>query len=199
MTTSPTTDPWGSADHDPLHIPQPPTPDELITTERALLLARADIAEALAYTGPIRRSYAQSAAHYAATVLRAAGATEQHQELATHYLAGAEALSHPRTTSPTPASTTYRRRPHMSNAENMYTDWDIVIDTHRGELITSLNTALGALTQAASAIAALTSDRIYDVEFAEGAAGPDVAAFVADSLRLTRAAYTLTREVTERS
>jgi hypothetical protein len=44
-----------------------------------------------------------------------------------------------------------------------------------GELISSLNTALAALTQASTAIAALTSNQVYDVEFAESHSGADVA------------------------
>ena len=79
-----------------------------------------------------------------------------------------------------------------------YADWDQEIDEYRGQLISSLNTALAALTHAHVAIAALTSDKVYDVEFAEAAAGHDVATFVADSLRFSRAAYAIAHSVTER-
>ena len=80
-----------------------------------------------------------------------------------------------------------------------YADWHLEIEHHRGQLINSLNTALTALAQAKTAITALASNQIYDVEFAEDAAGPDVAAFLADSLRFTRAAYAITHATTERS
>ncbi|ETZ38095.1 hypothetical protein [Mycobacterium intracellulare] len=85
------------------------------------------------------------------------------------------------------------------DAENIYADWDLEIEHHRGQLITSLNTALSALTQAHTAVSALLSDQVYDVEFSEATTGEDVAAFTTESLRLTRAAYALTRHVTDRS
>ena len=87
----------------------------------------------------------------------------------------------------------------MTDTENVYVDWDLEVEHHRGQLISSLNTALSALAQASIAIAALTSNQVYDVEFAEDTAGADVAAFITDSLRGTRAAYAITRDVTERS
>ena len=58
--------------------------------------------------------------------------------------------------------------------------------------------ALAALHHASRALAELTSDSVYDVEFAEVAAGGDVAAFIDDSLRFTRAAYAIAHTVTER-
>lgn len=79
-----------------------------------------------------------------------------------------------------------------TDAENIYADWDLEIEHHRGQLITSLNTALSALTQAHAAVTALLSDQVYDVEFSAGTTGEDVAAFTTESLRLTRAAYALT-------
>lgn len=79
-----------------------------------------------------------------------------------------------------------------------YADWDLEIEHHRGQLISSLNTALTALAQAGIAIAALTSKQVDDVEFAEGAPGADVSALIADSARFTRAAYAITHATTER-
>lgn len=79
-----------------------------------------------------------------------------------------------------------------------YTNWDLEIEHHRGQLISSLNTALTALGQAGIAITALTSNQVYDVEFAEGTPGADVATFIADSTRFTRAAYAITHATTER-
>lgn len=86
-----------------------------------------------------------------------------------------------------------------ADPENIYHDREIEIESSRGDLIAALNTALGTLAQANSAITALASDQVYDVEFAEGSTGSDVAGFVADSLRFTRAAYALTHTVTATS
>lgn len=79
-----------------------------------------------------------------------------------------------------------------------YTDSDHQIEDCRGQLISSLNAALTALTQAHAAITALISDKVYDVAFAKCGAGHDVGAFVTDSLRFTRAAYAITHSATER-
>jgi hypothetical protein len=87
----------------------------------------------------------------------------------------------------------------MTNTEDSYHHWDWAIDSHRGELISSLNTALTALTQAGAAIANLTSNQVYDIEFAESDRGGDVAAFIADGLRYTRAAYAITQDATDRN
>lgn len=80
---------------------------------------------------------------------------------------------------------------------DFYSDHARVIDEHRVKLIIELNTALAALQQASTTINELCSDQVYDVEFAEGHDGGDVAAFIADSLRYTRAAYTIAHDVTE--
>jgi hypothetical protein len=82
-----------------------------------------------------------------------------------------------------------------ADAENIHHDWEIEIDIYRGDLIAALNTALGALARASSAVTALASD-LHDVEFAEDTAGSDVAAFVADGVRFIRAAYALTHTIT---
>jgi hypothetical protein len=74
----------------------------------------------------------------------------------------------------------------------------IAIDERRVELTTALNTALAALAEASTAIANLTSKWVYDVEFAEGHDGADIAAFIDDSLRYTRAAYAIAHLITER-
>ena len=82
--------------------------------------------------------------------------------------------------------------------DDFYTEHAMLIDEHRIKLTTALNTALAALHHASRALAELTSDSVYDVEFAEAAAGGDVAAFIDDSLRFTRAAYAIAHTVTER-
>jgi hypothetical protein len=78
-----------------------------------------------------------------------------------------------------------------------YTAQDIAIDNHRMDLICAMNGALAALTRASTSLSALMNNQVYDVEFAEGTIGTDVAAFLDDSLRFTRAAYARTREVTD--
>ncbi|KQH80014.1 hypothetical protein AO501_12540 [Mycobacterium gordonae] len=78
-------------------------------------------------------------------------------------------------------------------AENIYADWDLEIRHHRQRLLASLTNAVSALGQAAGAVNALLSEQVYDVEFTEAGAGEDIAAFTTESLRLTRAAYALTR------
>lgn len=89
----------------------------------------------------------------------------------------------------------------MNNADyteaDVYSDHAMVIDEHRVKLITELNTALAALQQASTTINELCSNQVYDVEFAEGHDGRDAAAFLADSLRYTRAAYTIAHDITE--
>lgn len=86
-----------------------------------------------------------------------------------------------------------------ADAENLYADWDLEIEHHRAQLVTSLTAALAALTGAHTAVSALLSDQVYDVEFSEATTGEDVAAFITESLRLTRAAYALIQHVTDRS
>ncbi len=77
------------------------------------------------------------------------------------------------------------------------TDNEIDIEQHRGALIISLLGAVNALTNAQRALAALMSDQVYDVEFAEGAMGLDLVAFMDDGLRFTRAAHRAAAEVTD--
>lgn len=81
---------------------------------------------------------------------------------------------------------------------DFYTDHAMLIDEYRIKLTTALNSALSALHNASTSLAELTSNHLYDVEFAEGHDGGDVAAFIDDSLRFTRAAYAITHTITER-
>lgn len=81
---------------------------------------------------------------------------------------------------------------------DLYTEQAMHIDEHRIKLTTALNNALAALRNASMALAELTSNHVYDAEFAEGHTGGDVAALIDDSLRFTRAAYTITADITER-
>jgi hypothetical protein len=94
MSTPTVNDPWASTDHDPIHAPQPASATPPITTAHALLLARADLADAVAHTGATRHAYANSSAQFAAAVFQAGDATDAQRELATYYLADAEILAH---------------------------------------------------------------------------------------------------------
>ena len=87
-------DPWASHDHDPTDAAQLPSRTAHITTAHALLLARADLAEAAANTGPARQAYANSSAEFADLVLQAGDASASQRELATYYLADATILAH---------------------------------------------------------------------------------------------------------
>lgn len=82
--------------------------------------------------------------------------------------------------------------------DDYWTDHAVEVDQRRIALTVALNTALASLDQASSALGELTSDHVYDVEFAEGHDGADVAKFLDDSLRLTRAAYAIAHAVTSR-
>jgi hypothetical protein len=94
MSTPAINDPWASTDHDPLDAPQPSAATPALSTAHALLLARADITDAVAHTGEARHAYANSSARFAAAVLAARDATDTQRELATYYLADAEILTH---------------------------------------------------------------------------------------------------------
>ena len=83
-------------------------------------------------------------------------------------------------------------------ADDFYADWHAEIDQHRIALLAALNTALAALDEASRAWAELTSNQLYDIEFAETRTGEDVGAFLDDSSRYTRAAYAITHRITER-
>lgn len=76
-----------------------------------------------------------------------------------------------------------------------YEDWDREIDAARTQLLGSLADAINALTRAAAALTTLISPTVFDIEFAEGTAGPDSTAFIADSLRNCRAAYHIAHNI----
>ncbi|GAB5009913.1 hypothetical protein JHV675_08790 [Mycobacterium avium subsp. hominissuis] len=92
MTTNP--DPWASTDHDPTSTGGPTQHTANITTRRALMLAAADLHDALAQPddGP-RHQYAASAGDYARMVLHAPDATAGQREIAGYYLIDAEILT----------------------------------------------------------------------------------------------------------
>lgn len=65
----------------------------------------------------------------------------------------------------------------------------------RGQLLTHLSDAVKALQKAADSFEQLRSNAVYDVEFVDGRDGRDVATFLDDSIRGTRAAYAVVHTV----
>jgi hypothetical protein len=65
----------------------------------------------------------------------------------------------------------------------------------RSHLLEHISTAFKALQNAARILEQLRSNSIYDVEFVDGRDGRDVATFLDDSIRNTRAAYAVVHTV----
>ena len=65
----------------------------------------------------------------------------------------------------------------------------------RSHLLAHISTAVKALQNAARTLEQLRSNSIYDVEFVDGRDGRDVATFLDDSIRNTRAAYAVVHTV----
>lgn len=74
---------------------------------------------------------------------------------------------------------------------------DEIVET-RSHLLTHLSDAVKALQKAASSLEQLRSDTVYDVEFVDGRDGRDVATFLDDSIRHTRAAYAVVHTVIDK-
>lgn len=68
----------------------------------------------------------------------------------------------------------------------------------RSHLLTHLSDAVKALQKAASSLAQLRSNNVYDIEFVDGRDGRDVATFLDDSIRHTRAAYAVVHTVIDK-
>lgn len=68
----------------------------------------------------------------------------------------------------------------------------------RSQLLTHLTDAVKALQKASSSLAQLRSNSVYDVEFTDGRDGRDVATFLDDSIRQTRAAYAVVHTVIDK-
>lgn len=68
----------------------------------------------------------------------------------------------------------------------------------RSDLLTHLSDAVKALQKAASSLEQLRSNTVYDVEFVDGRDGRDVATFLDDSIRGTRAAYAVVHTVIDK-
>lgn len=86
---------------------------------------------------------------------------------------------------------------NIATAEDIYDDNARDIAMHRGELIAALNEAMADLNRAGRAATALMSNEVYDVELTEGPAGADLAAFLADSARCARAAYSIIHHIAD--
>lgn len=67
----------------------------------------------------------------------------------------------------------------------------------RSHLLAHLSAAVKALLKAASSLEQLCSNTIYDVEFVDGRDGRDVATFLDESIRNTRAAYAVVHTVVD--
>ena len=65
----------------------------------------------------------------------------------------------------------------------------------RSHLLEHISAAVKALQNAARTLEQLRSNSIYDVEFVDGRDGRDVATFLDDSIRNTRAAYAVVHTV----
>jgi len=87
---------------------------------------------------------------------------------------------------------------HDLTEDDFYTEQAMLIDEHRIKLTSALNRALAALHDASISLAELTSNHVYDAEFADTHNGGDVAALIDDSQRFTRAACAITHIITER-
>ncbi|MDV6979887.1 hypothetical protein [Mycobacterium intracellulare] len=68
----------------------------------------------------------------------------------------------------------------------------------RSQLLTHLADAVKALQKASSSLAQLRSNSVYDIEFTDGRDGRDVATFLDDSIRQTRAAYAVVHTVIDK-
>jgi hypothetical protein len=65
----------------------------------------------------------------------------------------------------------------------------------RSHLLAHISAAVKALQNATRTLEQLRSNSVYDVEFADGRDGRNVAAFLDDSIRNTRAAYAVVHTV----
>ncbi len=65
----------------------------------------------------------------------------------------------------------------------------------RSHLLAHISAAVKALQHATHTLEQLRSNSVYDVEFADGRDGRDVATFLDDSIRNTRAAYAVVHTV----
>ena len=65
----------------------------------------------------------------------------------------------------------------------------------RSHLLAHISAAVKALQNATRTLEQLRSNSVYDVEFTDGRDGRDVAAFLDDSIRNTRAAYAVVHTV----
>ncbi len=86
----------------------------------------------------------------------------------------------------------------QSDAEFAELDHVERIAETRSQLLNHLADAVKALQKASGSLAQLRSNSIYDVEFTDGRDGRDVATFLDDSIRQTRAAYAVVHTVIDK-
>ena len=67
----------------------------------------------------------------------------------------------------------------------------LAIRSHRNDLCRALDDAAAGIRSALNALDVLTSESVYDVEYAEGVDAADMRAFLADAARALRAAAAL--------
>ncbi|MDM3909611.1 hypothetical protein [Mycobacterium intracellulare] len=88
----------------------------------------------------------------------------------------------------------------LEQADAKFAELDHVerIAEMRSQLLNHLADAVKALQKASSSLAQLRSNSVYDVEFTDGRDGRDVATFLDDSIRQTRAAYAVVHTVIDK-
>lgn len=72
------------------------------------------------------------------------------------------------------------------------------VDALRGTLREHLAACIHSMQNAVSTLERLRANDVYDVEFAEGRDGDDIAAFLNDSTRYIRAAYAVVHTVIDK-
>jgi hypothetical protein len=77
-------------------------------------------------------------------------------------------------------------------AQELY-EHDCYISDRRGALLSELGDTLAAMQRVQTILTELCSNAVYDVELAEGP--DDLASYLRDSLRNTRAAYTIVHAI----
>jgi uncharacterized protein (UPF0548 family) len=77
-----------------------------------------------------------------------------------------------------------------------FDDADEQLAQVRAPLLTELSTGIKAFERAADALR--DWDMVYDIEFAHGRDGRDVAAFIDDSIRSGRAAYAVVHAIIDK-
>lgn len=78
-----------------------------------------------------------------------------------------------------------------------FDEYSEFVDQARGQLLAEIAAGIAGLQRAANHLERLRTT-LYDVEFAEGRDGRDVATFLDDSIRIGRAAYAVVHAVIDK-